>query len=105
MDAELRRFLLDAYSATLYKQALAILYRDHGVQMRFTDETTQHYRSDKELKDLEQRQLVQSQKLARELVDELDSAGFHTEEDFVKRKGQLKLIVDEYIKRLIQRLR
>jgi hypothetical protein len=104
VEPELRRFISDTYTGVLYRQGLALLYRDHGVQMRFKDESRGQYRTDEEIKQLEQELLAQSRKLSEELVDELESRGFHTPGDFEENKSELKAIVEGYVKRLMQKL-
>jgi len=104
VDQEFRRFILETYAGVLFAQGLKLLYRDHGVQMRFKDETRGEYRSDEELKQLEQKLLMSARKMAEELVSELESRGFHTPEDFEKNRKYLKVIVDGYHKRLMQKL-
>lgn len=105
MEEEFRRFLLDFYADFLVRQTLAILYRDHGVQTRFTDETLTQYRSEQEQKRLEKELQTHAERLARELVHDLESRGFNSPEDLEARKSELKIVVDKYHKRLIQRLR
>jgi hypothetical protein len=106
MDQGLKRYLVDVYAGVYSKRALALLYRDHGREMRFTDETLTKYRSDEELKRLEDRIKGETETLAKELVDELESHGFDTLSDFEQtdKQSQLKAILDGYDKRVVMTL-
>jgi len=105
LDSEFRRFLIDSYAGVLTKQGLELLYRDHGAEVRFTDRSRANYRTDKERELIESQVAAKAHRLARELVDELESHGFSTPEDFVARKPLLKAIVDGYHKRLVDKLK
>jgi hypothetical protein len=105
LDPEFKRFLIDSYAGVLCKQGLELLYRDHGAEVRFTDQSRAQYRTDKELEIIESEVAAMAQRLSRELVDELQSHGFSTPEDFVTKKTLLKAMVNGYHKRLIDKLK